>query len=46
MLEEIIAMERRIVEELYDDVAFGGLQGDFASYVFCLFGSTRNNEYR
>ena len=46
MLEEIVTMKGRFVEELYDDIAFGGLQGDFAPHILCLIGSTRNNKYR
>ncbi len=46
MLKEIIAMERRFVEKLYDDVAFGGMQGDFAPHIPWLIGSTRNDKYR
>lgn len=40
MLKEIVAMERRFVEELYYDVAFGSLQSNFVPHILCLFGST------
>jgi hypothetical protein len=46
MLEEIVTMKGRFVEELYDDIAFGGLQGDFTPHILCLIGSTRNDKYR
>ena len=46
MLEEIVTMKGRFVEELYDDIAFGGLQGDFAPHILCLISSTRNDKYR